>query len=949
MTISGPRRSKQQTCFCPLCCSTKLHTFLRSPPMHPKKMTTTRAKICRRFGERKNVSPAAACVTKPIALLRQALGDKLVPSYCLKNVSLRVDLTFCRPKDVALKSRQEGSLMPSINVTNASFEDQDMNDGKSTYGGAGSEAIQDWVLTGGSGGVYDPSGSYLNNVTGSDIGYLYDEGAAVSQQLSQSYDANEKYDFSVDIGNPGYAKDLQDYTINIYAGSTLIGTRSGTTDNTDTLRTETVTSTVFNPGLDGQPIRIEIVKTGQDNEELHFDNVQVNYTVLDGTVTGTAGDDIINIDYTDLDGDIVDGSDGVDDIINAGRGNDTVIAGFGDDTVYGGNGRDDLYGGDSATIIGAPISWRDVPDPDNGGQIEPGDDIGTTSVSSGGVTIGLAFGENMAEFDSGPQQVSGIDTRETTIDSNSHISINNTGIGNINFSNPVKNISFRVNDFEGELETLKVTVRDSGDNPISYNVTLGSNVNGTDTDGDSRDDTFNGVNGSSANDTSLSGSILFDIPGPASSIEFNFTESGGSLTITDIFFDDQSTGGSGGDDLLQGGRGSDIIDGGDGNDTIYGGGQNDLLLGSTGSDTLDGGNGNDTLSYRDEDGARTISEEVITVSVNDSGDGSVVKNVSGGTDTTDRIEIFIADEGQSGPNIDEITMEDTVTDRSSIAGLDDNSVGSFTPTNGDPQINFGGAGQPTLSELLALNNAGTISITSGDETGAIGDVSFENFETINFDVVCFAGGTHIMTIEGEVLIEDISIGDMVLTMDNGYQPVRWIGSRKLDKIDFIINPKLRPIRIMAGALGQGMPKTDLTVSPQHRVLVRSVIAERMFDTREVLIPAIKLVELDGVYQDEECTVIQYFHMLFDAHEIIFSNGAATESLFTGPEAIKSLSDEAVEEITTLFPEITAPNYAPSAVRYIPAKGKLMKQLVSRHLKNCKVLMSGFEPPMFASS
>jgi len=834
--------------------------------------------------------------------------------------------------------------MPSINVVNASFEAQNQSNGNYTFGGPGSGAIQSWVQTGGAGGVYDPDNGELGNITGSDVGYLYDSGAAVTQQLSRTYNSNEEYEFSVDIGDPNY-EDAQNYTINIYAGTTLIGTKSSTTDGTDILRTDTVTSTVFNPSLNGQPIRIEIVKNGLDNQELHFDNVQVNYTVLvpsDGTVTGTNGGDLIDVGYTDLDGDSVDGSDGIEDIISAGAGNDTVIAGFGDDTVYGGAGNDDLYGGDSATIVGAPMSWRDI----NGGQIDAGDNIGTASVSSGGITIGLDFG-NVAIFDDAQQQVSGIDTRGTTIDSSSHISMNNTGIGNITFSSPVENISFRVNDFEGELETLKVTVYDSSNNPISYNVTLGSNVNGTNSDGVAGFDTFIGENGESSNDTNINGSILFDIPGPASRIEFNFVDSGGSLTITDIFFDDQSTSGSGGDDLLEGGLGDDIIDGGDGDDTLDGGADNDLLLGSTGSDSVIGGLGDDTLSYRDEDGARTISDEIITVSVSNLGDGSVTKDVSGHTDTTQGIETFVADEGQSGTNVDEITMEDIVTDRSTITGLDDNSIGSFTPTNGDPKIIFGGVGQPTLSDLLALNNAGTISITSGDETGTIGNVNFENFENINFDVVCFAGGTRILTKEGEVLIEDISVGDMVLTMDSGYQSVRWIGSRKVDKIDVIINPKLRPIHIMAGALGQGMPETDLTVSPQHRVLVRSVIAERMFETREVLIPAIKLVELDGVYQDEESEGVQYFHMLFDAHEIVFSNGAPTESLFTGAEALKSLSDEALKEITTLFPEITAPGYAPSAARHVPSKDKLMKQLVSRHLKNRKVLVSDFEPPLFA--
>ena len=78
--------------------------------------------------------------------------------------------------------------MPSINVVNASFEAENLANGDFTYGGVGSGAIQGWVLAGGSGGVYDPNDRELGNITGSDVGYLYDSGATVSQQLTRVYE-----------------------------------------------------------------------------------------------------------------------------------------------------------------------------------------------------------------------------------------------------------------------------------------------------------------------------------------------------------------------------------------------------------------------------------------------------------------------------------------------------------------------------------------------------------------------------------------------------------------------------------------------------------------------------------------------------------------------------------------------------------------------------------------
>jgi hypothetical protein len=119
------------------------------------------------------------------------------------------------------------------------------------------------------------------------------------------------------------------------------------------------------------------------------------------------------------------------------------------------------------------------------------------------------------------------------------------------------------------------------------------------------------------------------------------------------------------------------------------------------------------------------------------------------------------------------------------------------------------------------------------------------------------------------------------------------------------------------------------------VLVRNAVAVRMFDSAEVLIPANKLLTLPRIDIEREADGVEYFHMLFEVHQIVWSNGALTESLFTGPEALKSVSAEAREEITTLFPEIVAPDYVPVPARPIPEKGKLMKRLAQRLAKNDK--------------
>ncbi len=393
---------------------------------------------------------------------------------------------------------------------------------------------------------------------------------------------------------------------------------------------------------------------------------------------------------------------------------------------------------------------------------------------------------------------------------------------------------------------------------------------------------------------------------------------------------------AGGDDEITGGEGDDTLNGGDGNDTVFI---------SEGSDIITGGTGEDRYS---SDNSAALSDETIDVVTNNDGDATIAKEGDGGTDTTTDIEIFTADEGQtgtSGIDVIEITGDFLVSE---ISGIDTtNAAGTWVsndPTVGT--VSFGPGG-PTLGEILGgtfdpgdgpVGPKGTFQITNGDESGQIGNVQFENFETVNFGVVCFARGTMIATAKGERSIETLSEGDLVETMDHGLQSINWIGVNKLDKIDLTANPKLLPIRIRAGALGEGLPKTDLVVSRQHRVLVRSKIVERMFNKTEVLIPAIKLVELDGIDVESDCNAVDYYHMLFDQHEIVFSNGAPTESLFTGPEALKMVSEDARREIEILFPEIMDESYVASPARFIPNKGKDMKQLVFRHQKNQKPLL-----------
>ena len=203
-------------------------------------------------------------------------------------------------------------------------------------------------------------------------------------------------------------------------------------------------------------------------------------------------------------------------------------------------------------------------------------------------------------------------------------------------------------------------------------------------------------------------------------------------------------------------------------------------------------------------------------------------------------------------------------------------------------------------------------------------------------VPCFLRGTMIETADGPVAVESLKVGDLIRTMDHGLQPLRWIGCARLDASALQRKPKLRPIRVRAGALGQGMPESDLFLSPQHRVLVRSPIAQRMFGASELLVAAKQMTEMPGIEPAADLDEVTYLHLMFDQHEIVLSNGAETESLYPGPQALLSLGPVA-EEIFTLFPDLRDRSDAFPAARPF-ATGKRARHLVDRHNANARPLV-----------
>lgn len=265
--------------------------------------------------------------------------------------------------------------------------------------------------------------------------------------------------------------------------------------------------------------------------------------------------------------------------------------------------------------------------------------------------------------------------------------------------------------------------------------------------------------------------------------------------------------------------------------------------------------------------------------------------------------------------------------------------------NGDPMDGptLGGGGYSGFSATATQSGLGEDfgNDTDGLSLQRAGDGS----DTFTVDTptpgitnVCFVDGTRIQTPIGETRVEDLRPGDVICTVDNGDQPVSWTYSASWMPHEMMSPKNLAPVRISRGALGAGLPKRTLYLSQQHRVLVQGKIAQRMFGLPEVLVPAKFLLGLPDVYVSFPNRTIEYYHVMLETHEILLSEGARTESLYLGVQALRSIPCEARAELAHMLglPPGLLDQTPPIAARQF-VEGKRARELVERHRKNCKPL------------
>ena len=229
-------------------------------------------------------------------------------------------------------------------------------------------------------------------------------------------------------------------------------------------------------------------------------------------------------------------------------------------------------------------------------------------------------------------------------------------------------------------------------------------------------------------------------------------------------------------------------------------------------------------------------------------------------------------------------------------------IGGFSQTqnlkldgdqNGTP-FNFGASGNFLFLAPGSSIGDGTPTAFSGGDLNGDGFSHTFNAGEFPDSFPCLTAGTLVETADGQRQVEEISVGDLVMTRDNGLQPVRFVGIRQV-----IASGSKAPVVISKGALGN---TRDLIVSPNHRMLVTGARVEALFGESEMLVAAEDLIDGDMIYR-KTGGVITYVHIAFDKHEIIFAEGAATESLQPLAQDAASFGGKAFKELMEVFPEL----------------------------------------------
>ena len=189
-----------------------------------------------------------------------------------------------------------------------------------------------------------------------------------------------------------------------------------------------------------------------------------------------------------------------------------------------------------------------------------------------------------------------------------------------------------------------------------------------------------------------------------------------------------------------------------------------------------------------------------------------------------------------------------------------------TLANGEGYAHFANsASDPTAHDLMS-----GLGLTSGTQV----DISAMDLAvlrdagapvTTDLALLCFCAGTRIATPRGEVPVEQLAVGDTVLTLTGNAVPIVWIGTGSVRVV-----PGRRsaatPVVVRKGALADNVPCRDLRLTKGHSLYLDGV-----------LIPVEYLVNHRSILWDDRAREVSIYHIELATHDVLLANGAPAES------------------------------------------------------------------------
>lgn len=212
---------------------------------------------------------------------------------------------------------------------------------------------------------------------------------------------------------------------------------------------------------------------------------------------------------------------------------------------------------------------------------------------------------------------------------------------------------------------------------------------------------------------------------------------------------------------------------------------------------------------------------------------------------------------------------------------------------------FAIVGSSTAWTVVGFSDGGIVGFAFG-----LGNVLFTNDTTLSpgdvqpFDTgslpVCFLAGTMIATPRGGVAVEDLAIGDIVCTAEGALRPVAWVG-RQTCHVRFADPLRALPVQISRGALGDGLPRRDLCVSPDHALLVGGILVQAGALVNDTSIRRVAATSLPPRFV--------YYHVELEDHSLLLAEGVPAETFL---DTVSRRRFDNFHEFEALYGTATAP-------------------------------------------